>query len=71
MPGKSLSIGELPIQIRELLFREAIEGRVISIEDSTSANQVVIIGIMAQNPSGIRRELIDAELHRDALFRIV
>jgi hypothetical protein len=71
MLDKPLSNGDLLMQIRDLLFREAIEGRALSLEDSPSANQAIIRGILAQNPNSIRRELIDAELHRDALFRIV
>jgi hypothetical protein len=49
MPGKPLSNGDLLVHLRELLFCEAIEGRVISLENSTSANQAVIRGILAQN----------------------
>jgi hypothetical protein len=71
MPGKPLSNGDLLVQLRELLFREAIEGRVIQLEDNTSANHAVIRGILTRNTTEVRRELIDAELHRDSLFYTV
>jgi hypothetical protein len=71
MHGKPLSNGDLLIQLKELLFREAIEGKAIQLEHSTSTNQAVIRGILAQNTTGVRRGFIDVELHRDSLFRTV
>jgi hypothetical protein len=64
MPGRPLSLCRLLQKFRDTLLQVAV-GNPHEVE----AGKVILRNLMRQNPTGIRRELLEQELNRDRLFR--
>jgi hypothetical protein len=64
MPGRPLSPCQLLQKFRDTLFQIAV-GNPHEVE----AGKAILRSLMRQNPTEIKRKLLEQELNRDRLFR--